>query len=218
MTSVLAVVNGKGGVGKTTTAVNLAALLAEERRVLLVDADPQEAGSAAWWLDRDGTGAPFDVAKETDVGLLGRLRDVDGYDLVVVDTPPRLDSEVLRAVVDLADLTVCPSPPAALDLAALVQTIRTVIAPAGAAHRVLLTQVDPRSLREALDAQTSLLQAGVPSFGAFVRLYKVHERAPLEGVAITAMRGAHADEAASDYRRVVTELSVLLERDVVGVS
>lgn len=215
----IAVVNGKGGVGKTTTAVSLAALFAEGRRVLLVDADPQEAGSATWWLDREGTAEPpFDLAKETDVGLLGRLRDVDGYDVVVVDTPPRLDSAALSAVVGLADLTVCPTPPSALDLAALVQTVKTVIGPAGAAHRVLLTQVDPRSLREALDAQTHLLGVGVPSFGAFVRLYKLHERAPLEGVPVTAMRGPHAVEAVGDYRRVLAELTELLNRTPVGVS
>ncbi|RTG95454.1 ParA family protein, partial [Thermus scotoductus] len=96
---VVAVVNGKGGVGKTTTAVNLAALLAERAPVLLVDADPQ--GSASWWAGRGEM--PFDLAQETDPGLLSRLRRVRGYGAVVVDTPPALRSEALEAVLRASD-------------------------------------------------------------------------------------------------------------------
>ncbi|MDM7325419.1 MAG: ParA family protein [Thermus sp.] len=199
---VVAVVNGKGGVGKTTTAVNLAAILAEKAPVLLVDADPQ--GSATWWAGRGDM--PFDLAQEADPHLLLRLRRVRGYGAVVVDTPPALRSEALQAVLRASDFALLPTPPAPLDLEALVETVRAAVRPLGVAHRVLLTRVDPRSLGEALEAQTALMEAGVPAFHAFVRAYKAHERAALEGRPITRWRGPNAREGEADYRRVAEEL------------
>lgn len=203
----ISIAAGKGGVGKTTTAVNIAAVLAEDRRVLLVDSDPQDSGSASWWLDQRDTPAPFDVAADTSPDLLSRLGNIDGYDAVVVDTPPRLDSDGFSAVIRASDFVVCPSAPAALDIGALIQTVRTAVIPTKVPYRVLLTQVDPRALREALDAQTQLVAAGVHAFGAFVRAYKVHERAPLSGETITEATGPHVADAAGDYRRVVAELT-----------
>lgn len=201
---VLVVLNGKGGVGKTTTAINLAATLSEKNRVLLVDADPQ--GSATWWVERGDRAMGFDLAQETDPKLLGKIRQLGDYEVVVVDTPPALNSDALAAVVPLADYVVLPTPPAPMDLAALIETVREAVMPQKVAHRVLLTRVDPRSLNEALEAQNTLLELGIPACNAFIRAYKAHERAALDGLAVSQWRGKNAREAEADYRRVAEEI------------
>lgn len=199
---IIVVSNGKGGVGKTTTTMGLSAIFSERAEVLTVDADSQ--GSCSWWATRGKM--PFDVTKETDPKLLRRLREVEGYDLVVVDTPPALRSEALAAVIAIADYLVLPTPCAPMDLSALIEVVKETVKPAQVMHRVLLTKVDVRSTGEALEAQNTLMKLGIPACKTFIRAYKAHERAALEGVPITQLKGKNAREAAADYRRVVEEI------------
>jgi chromosome partitioning protein len=101
----IAVCNVKGGVGKTTTAVYLAAVAAERGEdVTLVDADPH-ASSAIWLEERPLEGVT--VVEAPSERTLTRALRSEGT-LVVIDTPPG-DERLVRASIDAADSVVIPT-------------------------------------------------------------------------------------------------------------
>lgn len=149
MTYYIGVLNSKGGVGKTTTAIHLATALSARYSVQVWDSDMQ--GSATDWAytaQENGESLPFEVAS---VNYREIQRKNSEARVVFIDTPPG-HSQVLNAVADRADLLIIPSKAASLDMARVWATLDAL--PVEQPAVVLLTHVNARtvSYQQALDA------------------------------------------------------------------
>ena len=114
MPAVVSFLNQKGGTGKTTLAIHVAAALAQDVRVLLVDADPQ--GSVLDWKEQREAESRFPVVGLPKPGL---HRDVPAvgqhYDCVVIDGPPRVN-ELTKSAIAASDLVLIPVQPSPFDI------------------------------------------------------------------------------------------------------
>ena len=122
---IVGVLNQKGGVGKTTVAVNLASCFSRSgQQTLLVDADPQ--GSALAWSGARQIDAEFVVvgmAKPTlhrEIPALAK-----NYDIVVIDGAARVN-ELGRAAIMASDLVLIPVQPSPYDVWAAADTVQLI--------------------------------------------------------------------------------------------
>jgi len=164
MSSIFAIANPKGGSGKTTVSIVLAGEFAKHGySTAIVDADPQgssyqwHASSVARGFSPDGVDL---VRAPDDKTLAQTIERLDGYDVVVIDTPGYYGSVLVQSALR-ADLVVLPSKVHTFDASQIVRTIRNLEKHAGEAelpmsqHRVLFNEYDSldrntRPLREVL--------------------------------------------------------------------
>ena len=122
---IVGVLNQKGGVGKTTLSVNLAACLARTgARVLLIDADPQ--GSALDWAAARQGEPLFSVVGfpratiHKEIAQLGQ-----GYDHIIIDGPPRV-TDLARSAIMASDIVVIPVQPSPYDIWAAEEVVKLI--------------------------------------------------------------------------------------------
>jgi len=163
----------KGGSGKTTLAAHLGvhAELSGYGPVTLTDTDPQQS-LTAWWNDRQAeTPRLLELDFARLPAELGKVRASPG--LVLIDTPP-LDSSVIAAVIDVADLVVIPVKPSPHDLRGVSVTVDMckkarrpfVFVVAQAVQRATLTQQAPLILSQFGPVATSIIYNRVDYAGA----------------------------------------------------
>lgn len=143
---VLAVISQKGGAGKTTLALSLAVAAQQAGlSVLVVDLDQQV--TAARWGDRRGDDGPVVTsAQAARLPQILQAAEQQGADVIVIDTPPRVEQALLVAA-KAADLVVIPCQPAINDLETLPATMELVKVAGNPPAVVVLNGVPARSIR-----------------------------------------------------------------------
>lgn len=184
--------------GKTTTAVHLAAYLQTLAPTLLLDGD--DTRNATTWSQR-GKGFPFKVADEVQAARLSR-----NYEHTVIDTGQRPKQIDLRALSEGCDLLVIPAVPASLDTDGLVLTLQLLQEIGADRYKVLLTKVPPAPEPEGPQLRADLTAQQIPLFAVDIPRLKAFEKAAAAGLTVNQVADLRAGRAWEAYASAGKEL------------
>ena len=184
---VIAIVNQKGGTGKTTLSINLASAFAETYSTLLLDADPQ--GSALDWADSRSAPQMNLDARDLQPGTL--LRDVRSlspdYDWIIIDGPPgigRISADAVRA----SDIVLMPTKPSPFDVwasADIVEAVKARQKTTGGLPRAffVITMARPRT-RLVAQVDAALAEYGLSTLSARTTERVAYPMTAIEGKSV----------------------------------
>ena len=197
---IITVASYKGGVGKTTTAVHLAAYLQTLAPTLLLDND--RTRNALNWSQR-GKGLPFRVAPGEHAAKLAR-----GFEHMVIDTGQHPSGDDLKAAAEGCELLVIPAVPAPLDTDGLAQTVLALQEIGATNYRVLLTRVPPDAAKDVAELRQMLAEMNAPVFAAEIPRLKAFEKAAGAGQIVNQTDDRNAARAWESYAAAGKEITI----------
>jgi len=212
---IIAVVNQKGGVGKTSVSMLIAAELAKRGfRVMVADCDAQ--GSSTAWARAAPDSAPFPAAVVNLASYAEKThREVDkhlqNYDFIVVDCPPSLEALASQSALLVAHLAIIPTPPSPADLWA-VQGVKALVSRAQTINDalkavILVNKATRTSLSRAIFGR--LADFGIPVMSARLCNRTAYQEAVIAGASVADL-GRDAKPAAEELRIMTDEVLSLL--------
>ena len=215
MGRIIGIVQVKGGVGRSTLATSLAAALAADSRVALIDADVPQGTSASWGKVREQAGrlGAMTIAGVADHrALVSKVRElVEINDFVVIDGPPRL-AEVTRAIMIMSRLCLIPLGASAAEIWATADLVKTINEARGRRldinARIVWNRFreHTRSARELGEAAEK--QLGLPALQSKLGYRVAYSEALARGLSIAEWTDRQAQE---EFAALMAEIKQLLQ-------
>jgi chromosome partitioning protein len=206
-THVIAVINQKGGAGKTTLSMNLAAGLARRGDTVVIDLDPQ--ASSRQWASMGSAPFPATV-KQINGNWDARTlhQNYRAYSHMVLDCPPSLESHASLQALRACDVALIPVLPSPIDLWASMRLPQELEEARKANPKIkaylVLNQLEPNSaLSSAM--QDALMEFGVPVLTANIRRRAAYRSAALEGASVYQM-GGRGTAAVEEIEAIIQEV------------
>lgn len=205
--SIVAVVGNKGGTGKTTLSLNLAAGLARRGSVVIVDADPQQSAYQWRLIGKEDAVLPAVVAAAFGLEkTIQALRDV--HDHVVIDCPPSIKAPQTEHALRLAHHALIPLQPSPMDLWATSHLARIIekIRPENPRLRALIvmSQMEPRTTLSRLMPE-AVAELDLPVARTSLQRRSIHRLCVLEGRSVF-QAGRRGAAAAAEINDLIAEI------------